>query len=719
MKASEINIDAKPIPRQGFLFEGWTEKRRMYDPGPEVHYDDEWFDRILAEPAEHPVTGRPQVGLDFEFSTKNYKPTIVGISNVDHCVGLRWNIEQGLKLEAAIEAGTELVAYSTASADKHVLDRELGRITPLSGWGDGMLTHYLKNQDFCKTPAKGEDESDAGVMGFMNLWTATSCVSPVPQWKICRGRVCDGPCPRHDVFGYCAMDAWGGLMAEQKNMPTIVKNGGSVAFYRELLETTDMTWAMQERGVRVDIPYVREMDENMGAKKMLLFPHKLDEFGRETSEWAWFNPNSPQQGLEYFRKRGIVIASGNKADVQKALIKHAKRRGFIAADPKKQLAGIDAWEWESPMTELLAWFNYKSEGKGLSPWFKDSGPRKNVWEESPGIWIVHARFIVPATSTGRLGSSGPNLQNIPARGWGELVRQAIIPRDKHHVFLKSDYGQLELRMCLYLAGVDPRDIKGDAFNWLISQDEKSFVSASDLIGNGVGPRDVAKSVSHAGDYLEGFMVLSEDDLGKPYYLRMIDSGALRVYLKKFGAPFDWYFGGGVVAFSGANLAERMFGSKSHENRRKALQIQEDVYFKNFPMLRILQRDELAKAEERGYVLSRTGRFLELHGTPEDNAKIIMAFHGQGTSADFVQEVMRRYWRAHGSGDKYALPRMQVHDELDWDIPRKWADNKIVDHVTPMMEESKLLPGFICPITAKVGENWNENRMRKVHKGGLF
>jgi DNA polymerase I-like protein with 3'-5' exonuclease and polymerase domains len=106
----------------------------------------------------------------------------------------------------------------------------------------------------------------------------------------------------------------------------------------------------------------------------------------------------------------------------------------------------------------------------------------------------------------------------------------------------------------------------------------------------------------------------------------------------------------------------------------------------------------------------------LHGTAEDNAKIIMAFHGQGTSADFVQEVMLRYWRWN---HEYALPRMQVHDELDWDVPREWTDAHLKDFVTPMMEESERLPGFIAPITAKIGENWNENKMRKVWKGGLF
>jgi hypothetical protein len=709
MRASKINIEGTPVPKQQFLFEGWTEKRERYQPGPKIHLEREWWDTIFEHPSVHPITGRDQIGLDFEFDIRNLKPTIVGVANTDHCVGLQWEPWMAEYLEeAADDHNVELVAYSTASADKSVLDKQLGYRTPLKWWGDGMLTHYLANQDFCKTPGKGEDDDDAGVMGLMNLWTATSCVVDISQWKICRGRVCDGPCPTHEVHGYCGQDAWGGLLAEQRNMVRIEKHGGSVAFYRELLELTEMTYAMQCQGVRVDIPYAMEMDADMGEKKQLLFPRVAGGFG-PTAEWEWFNPMSPKQGLEYFSKRGILIQSGNKKDVQIALTKAARARGY---DSIKHLTD----DLESPLLELNAWYQFKSEGKGLQAWFKPEGKRQNVWEETPGVWFAHPRFIVPATSTGRLSSSFPNWQNIPARGWGELVRRAVIARDRAHRLLKSDYGQLELRMCLYLAGVDPRTIQGDAFDWLISKAPDEFADAAKLIGHGMKPRDVAKRVSHAANYLAGFVVLSSEDLMKPYYKNMINNGALRVYLKKYGAPFDWEFGGGVVAFSGANLADTMFGSKSWENRKKALEVQEDLYFKNFPMLRQLQQKELAVAEERGYVVSRTGRFLELHGTAEDNAKIIMAFHGQGTSADFVQEVMLRYWRWNHD---YKLPLMQVHDELDWDIPRDWNDSRVKDFVVPMMEESERLPGFIAPITAKIGENWNEKDMKTAWKGGLF
>lgn len=193
---------------------------------------------------------------------------------------------------------------------------------------------------------------------------------------------------------------------------------------------------------------------------------------------------------------------------------------------------------------------------------------------------------------------------------------------------------------------------------------------------------------------------------------MIKAGALRIYE-------EWQFRGGVVAFTGANLAERMFGDKSWENRKKALQIQEDVYFANFPMLRTEFHQKLTKEiDQSRMIVSKTGRFLNLYGEPEEDAKHAAAFLGQGTSADFVQEIMLDYYRAFKQGDSFSLPVLQVHDELDFELPRAWSKKEYGDFVRPMIRESTRLPGFICPIKAKIGENWNEGEMETIFSGGI-
>jgi len=707
MKASKINIECDEVALQGLLFDmPGVNQNRSWNPGPSVHREDRAIFAQLLYEAEAEGTA---IGIDFEFR-ENYEPTIVGISNEEICVGMRWDRNLGESLLHAIKCGVQMIAFSTAGADKPVLDKAMGVVTPEEAWGDGMITHYLANSDFCKMPAKNEDEGDSGVMGFMNLWTATSCVVDVPQWKICRGKVCQGPCPTHDVLGYCAMDAWGGLIAHTRNWEKTVSKSITPKFFREILELCECTHAMEQKGVMVDMRYVEEIDGDMSAKKELLFPRKRNELGRETKEFEWFDPNAPQQGIEYFGKLGIKLEKGDKATLKQAVIKLAGRSGYPGS-VKNAMSGLENTrdELTSPLLELYHWFLFKAEGKGLGAWFsKKSVP--NVDPET-GHGLAHPRWIVPATCTGRVASAKPNFQNIPTRGWGEAVRKAVVARHKSLVLVKADYSQLELRMCLYLAGVDPREIKGDAFMWLVNKAPEDFAEGVRVIGGGVTARDVAKSMSHAGDYFEGFTVLKEIDLRKIRIQQMINAGALEVHE-------DWEFRGGVVAFTGANLAERMFGDKSWPNRKKALNLQ-NIYFKNFPMIREEFHKKLTKEiDESRMVVSPTGRFMHLYGTPEKDAKHSAAFKGQGTSADFVQEVLRHYYRAFKRGDEFSLPTLQVHDELDFEVPRVWSDKRLIEFVQPMVQESKLIPGFICPIKAKVGNNWNESEMRTVFSGGI-
>ena len=708
MKASKINIECDEVARQGLLFDmPGVKQNPAWKPGPNVYTEDrEVFDQILYEAASHAYP----IGIDFEFRP-NYEPTIVGISDEERCVGMRWNKELGRALLDTMAMGVQFIAYSTAGADKPVLDKAMGVVTPEESWGDGMITHYLANSDFCKMPAKSEDAGDSGVMGFMNLWTAVSLVSDIQQYKICRGKVCEGPCPTHDVLGYCAVDAWAGLISHVRNWEQSVGKHISPEFFRDTLELCECTHAMEQKGVMIDKRYVDKMDKDMGAKKEVLFPRKKGIDGQELKEYEWFNPNAPMQGIEYFKKRGIRLEKGDKATLKKAVIKLAGRSGY-PGNPKSPLAGLEnaGGDITSPLLELYHWYLYKSEGKGISSWFKDR--HIPVVDSETGLGLAHPRWIIPATCTGRISSANPNYHNIPARGWGSYVRKAVVPRDPKLLLLKADYSQLELRMCLYLAGVDPREIKGDAFMWLVGKASEDFAQGARVIGGGMNERDVAKSVSHAGDYLEGFTVLSHTDLRKMRIQQMIKAGALKVYE-------DWEFRGGVVAFTGANLAERMFGDKSWENRAKALHLQEEIYFKNFPMLRTEFHRKLTKEIDHSrMIVSKTGRFMHLYGTAEEDAKRAAAFLGQGTSAIFVQDVMLDYYRAFKRGDEFSLPTLQVHDELDFELPLEWGKEKLIEFVQPMVQESKRLPGFICPIKAKIGQNWNEDEMETIFSGGI-
>jgi DNA polymerase I-like protein with 3'-5' exonuclease and polymerase domains len=672
------------------------------------------------------IDGDP--GLDFEFNETKagvYRPTITGLAYGDRKIAASRFDADTLRLlvDYVMTTGKKLVCYSVIGAEKKVIKDSLGIDIPLEFLDDAMLRHYLMNQDFCKAPSKTEDD-DSGALGFMNLYTAaTMTVDDCSQWKECRGKACEGPCPRHLVFDYCGVDSWVGRHANKVYKEQMKQWQVPEQLYRELLEISYVAEEMQQKGIYVNREYVKGLEEGFKPEQLAKMDTsklsatdlsklvrgfeglKDDLFPQEDNQFEHFNPKSSEQVIAWFQGRGITLESNDRKDVHKALEKTAERYGF----PRLEDLGA-AEELPLQLDMLYRLDQYKAAGKGLKPWFADKyfGLDGNV----------HARFIVTGTSTGRLSSSRPNFQNIPARGFGDWVRRCVEPRHKDLDLLKADFSQLELRMCLYLAEVDPEIIGADAFLYLVDSTGDLMYKAAEMMDPGKykkdprkAARNIAKSISHAGDYLEGFRVLYGSDLMKPSVKRDIAHGALKVYHKKYMPHLsrNWEYRGGVVAFTGANLAERLFGDRSLENRKKALSIQEDIYFAKFPMLRTWHQKVLSEIESRGYVRSPVGRFLRLYGTPEDDAKMATAFLGQGVSADHVQGVMLRFFR-----ELKAIPVLQVHDELVFEIPREWSNERANQFMSLMTEPTWRLSNFKASCETKRGRNWLD--MSTIHKG---
>ena len=627
------------------------------------------------------VAEKRDVSVDFEYNPPFDHPdiTILGLSSGGRPHSARWTAEAISKLGELEAKGVVWVGHNSLTVEKKIIEEELGLKykIPIERMEDTMLRHFLCNAELCKGASKGTDEDDEDYkekgLSYMGLWSMSSLYTDLPNWKACRGERCGGPCRIQDPLGYNGLDVLACDIALPALKEEMKKKGIPESIYEMRKKLTVLCDLMTQKGIKVDRVLIAKLEKEFNQKKNAIFPsHMQNRIGKKgqqlkTQDLVWdapFNPRSPLQVKEWFQERGVYLADTDKDSIKNAM--------EDCADP-------EAAEWLGKL------FDYKDAGKGLKPWTDE----RYFGEFDPDF--LHPRFITTASSLGRLGSANPNFQNMPHYGWGAEIRAAIIPRDPSLMIVEADKKQGELRMCLWCSGVEPP--KDDAFKWLVANSGGMFDEvAKRNPERGWSARSWAKSVSHGGDYLEGVKVYRAKELDSPRTKRLIELGALVVHR-------DWPAFGGLVGFTGVNLAERLFGSASWENRAKALQIQE-AYFHRFQAIRKWHKKITAEAE-RGYVRSVSGRYLTLLGTPEDKIKVAAAFYGQGGLADDVQEKMCWYYDA---GD---IPMFQIHDSLGFEFPVETPDSRIVEFFEPFGAESKILPGFSCPIDIKKGPNWKD------------
>ncbi|MDA8388430.1 MAG: DNA polymerase I [Nitrospiraceae bacterium] len=180
--------------------------------------------------------------------------------------------------------------------------------------------------------------------------------------------------------------------------------------------------AMEEAGVRVDAPRLREFSAELegqleGIKKRIYF-----------LAGGQFNINSPRQ-LAHVLFDVLKLTPGKR-----------KKTGYST-----EVGVLEelALEHELP-GEVLDWralFKLKTTYVDVLPALAD-----------PLTGRIHATFHQAATATGRLSSSDPNLQNIPIRGdWGRKMREAFIPEEGFSI-IAADYSQIELRVLAHISG---------------------------------------------------------------------------------------------------------------------------------------------------------------------------------------------------------------------------------------------------------------------------
>ncbi len=351
---------------------------------------------------------------------------------------------------------------------------------------------------------------------------------------------------------------------------------------------------MERRGISIDRQVLSRLSGEF-AQEAAALEAEINELAGET-----VNPGSPKQlGDILFGKLGLPggtkTKTGQWATGARALEELAEEGHAL---PQKILGWRQVSKLKSTYTDALPGF------------------------VNPTTHRVHTNYALASTTTGRLSSSDPNLQNIPVRTEdGRKIRRAFIaaPGTK---LVSADYSQIELRLLAEIAGIEPL--------------QKAFREGLDI---------------HAMTASEMFGVPIK---GMPPEVRR------RAKAINFGIVY------GISAFGLAN----QLGIPREEAGAYIKK-----YFERFPGIRDYIEQSKAFAKKHGYVLTLFGRKCHYPDIAASNASI-RSFNEraavnarlQGSAADIIRRAMIRMEDALAKKNLAAQMLLQVHDELVFEVP---------------------------------------------------
>ena len=370
--------------------------------------------------------------------------------------------------------------------------------------------------------------------------------------------------------------------------------------YREIeLPLIELLAQMELWGVRVDPAILQAMSDEFGTELKKLEARIFDLAGGS------FNINSPRQLADVlFHKMGLPAAKKTKVT-----------KGFSTS--------LDVLEDLAPRYPLARHvLEYRQTSK-LKSTYADALPLLI----HPETGRIHTSYNQTVAATGRLSSSEPNLQNIPARGErGARFRRAFIP-DDGYFFLAADYSQIELRVLAHLSG-DPSLL--ETFN---------------------SRRDVHEETAHRVFGASG--IIDKDEIRR------------RAKIINFSVIY------GTSAFSLA----RELGTSQKEAQRFI-----DLYFERYGKVREYLDGVVKKAEETGRAETLFGRQRPVPELRHSNRTVQQAGRRialntpiQGSAADLIKIAMLRVWDEIRKRSLKTRMILQVHDELVFEVPPEEAD----------------------------------------------
>jgi len=392
---------------------------------------------------------------------------------------------------------------------------------------------------------------------------------------------------------------------------------------------------MEIEGIKIDNKFLKALSEK--------FEKKINKLEKEVFKISKkeFNIASPKQ-------LGEVIYN----DLKIAVLKKTRKGSFAT---------------NASVLEDLAFKGHKFPQLILN--WRQVSKLKNTYSDAlpehinPTTKRVHTSFLLAATTTGRLASSDPNLQNIPIKSEdGKDIRKAFIA-EKNFTLISADYNQIEMRILADLA--DVKELK------------KAFKNNEDI---------------HS---LTASQVFDVD-------IKKVNQDMRR---KAKAINFGIIYG-----ISQYGLAKQI--NVSNHEADDFL----NAYFSRFPEIKIYMDDTIKFCRKNGYVNNIFGRRSHFNGINDKNFNVrnfqeraSINAPIQGTASEIMRLAMIRLDKKFESlKNNKSKILLQIHDELIFEVPEKEVKTiiKIIEEEMTSVTESDL-HSFSIPLTVDVntGDNW--------------
>jgi len=469
-------------------------------------------------------------------------------------------------------------------------------------------------------------------MGLKNLAFAKLAIEMTPIVELIGAGAKTIPMSQVEIAraaDYASADADMTLRLAKVFEPELKQQGLWQLFTGVEMPLTPILMHMERNGVALDTELLKKMSERLAEKLSKLEDDIYDNVGHQ------LNINSPQQlSNVLFEELKLPTARKTKGGYS------------TSAAILEELRGVH------PVIGFI--LDYRQLSKIKSTYI-DALPNLI----NPRTGRVHTSFNQTRTTTGRLSSSEPNLQNIPVRGeLGKEVRQSFIA-PKGSYLLSADYSQIDLRALAHLS--QDKSLL-DAF-----RHDEDIHSATAAQVFGVDPGKVTPEMRRTAKTVNFGVIYGMSDYGLEQATELSREEA--------------------AAFINA-------------------------YFEKYPGVKQYLESTKEEARQKGYVQTILGRRRAIPEINHSNRQVREAAERmainmpvQGTSADIIKVAMINLDREMAKRKLKSQMLLQVHDELIFEVPK--AEEKEMGKLAAELMSSAIELSVPLKVDIKTGPNWGE------------